>query len=146
LLRDPEALRAILGHWATLLPDGIDYLVGIEARGFVLGAPLAYALGCGFVPARKAGKLPGTPRSITYQLEYGTATVEIAQDALPVGSRVVVVDDLLATGGTAAAVAELLGSFDIDLLGVSFLVELVGLGGREKLGDLPLSAVWSVQN
>jgi adenine phosphoribosyltransferase len=124
----------------------VDYVVGIEARGFVLGAPLAYSIGAGFVPARKAGKLPGSPRSITYQLEYGSATVEIAQGALPAGSRVLVVDDLLATGGTAAAAAELIGSFDVELLGVSFLVELEGLGGRDRIKDLPVTTVWQIRN
>lgn len=146
LLRDVTAMEQVLSYWGSLLPERIDYVVGIEARGFVLGAPLAYSLGAGFVPARKAGKLPGSPRSITYQLEYGSATVEIAQGALPAGSRVLVVDDLLATGGTAAAAAELIGSFDVELLGVSFLVELEGLGGRDRIGDLPITTVWQIRN
>lgn len=146
LLRDAAALRAVIAYWCTLLPDGIDYVVGTEARGFVLGAPLAYELGAGFVPVRKAGKLPGFPRSVSYSLEYGTATVEISDGALEPGARTMIVDDLLATGGTAAATAELVRGFDAELLGASFLIELEGLGGRDLLGDLPVSAVWNVPN
>lgn len=146
LLADGPALRAVIAHWCTLLPPDIDVVVGTEARGFVLGAPLAYELGVGFVPVRKAGKLPGHPRSVSYSLEYGTATVEIARGAIAAGQRVIIIDDLLATGGTAAATAELVRDFDAELLGASFLIELEGLGGREKLGDLPVSALWSVPN
>lgn len=144
--RDPVALRTVIAHWCTLSPDDVEYVVGTEARGFVLGAPLAYELGAGFVPVRKAGKLPGFPRGVSYSLEYGTATVEISDGALPAGARTVIVDDLLATGGTAAATAELVRGFDADLLGASFLIEPQGLGGRDKLGDLPASAVWSIPN
>jgi adenine phosphoribosyltransferase len=147
LLRDAEAFRRVIGHWSAILPERVDLVVGIEARGFVLGAPLAYEMGAGFVPARKAGKLPGSPRSIRYDLEYGSAEIEIAVDALPRGARVVVVDDLLATGGTAAAVLELVRRFDVELLGVSFLLELEGLGGRDRLpGDVPVTVVDSVVN
>ncbi|MBK0329827.1 adenine phosphoribosyltransferase [Brachybacterium sp. MASK1Z-5] len=147
LLRDPESFHAVIGHWSAILPEQVDLVVGVEARGFVLGAPLAYEMGAGFVPARKAGKLPGAPRSISYDLEYGSAQIEIAVDALPRGARVMVVDDLLATGGTAAATIELVRRFDVELLGVSFLLELEGLGGRDRLpADVPVVTVESVQN
>lgn len=146
LLADGAAMRAVIAHWCSILPPDVDVVVGTEARGFVLGAPLAYELGIGFVPVRKAGKLPGFPRSVSYSLEYGTATVEIARGAIEVGQRVIIIDDLLATGGTAAATAELVRDFDAELLGASFLIELEGLGGRERLGDLPVSALWSVPN
>lgn len=146
LLRDADALREVIAYWTTILPEDIEYVVGTEARGFVLGAPLAYEIGAGFVPVRKAGKLPGFPRSVSYSLEYGTATVEMAEGSLPAGARTVIIDDLLATGGTAAATAELVRGFDAELLCASFLIELEGLGGRAKLGDLPVSAVWSVPN
>lgn len=146
LLADGDALRAVIAHWCSVLPADLDVIVGTEARGFVLGAPLAYELGIGFVPARKAGKLPGFPRSVSYSLEYGTATVEIAQGAISPGQRVAVVDDLLATGGTAAATAELVRDSGADLVCASFLIELQGLGGRDRLGDLPVSALWSIPN
>ncbi|PWH05885.1 adenine phosphoribosyltransferase [Brachybacterium endophyticum] len=147
LLRDPEAFRAIIGHWGAVLPKEIDLVVGVEARGFVLGAPLALSLGAGFVPARKAGKLPGSPRSISYDLEYGSAEIEIGVDSLPRGTRIVVVDDLLATGGTAAATIELVREFDVELLGVSFLLELEGLGGRDRLpAGVPVTALSTVPN
>ena len=120
--------------------------MGTEARGFVLGAPLAYELGAGFVPVRKAGKLPGAPASLRYDLEYGSAEVQIQKDALPAGARTLVVDDLLATGGTAAATVELTRTFGVELLGASFLIELEGLQGRERLPDVPITTVWSIPN
>lgn len=146
LLRDPEALRAVIAYWCSILPPDIEYVVGTEARGFVLGAPLAYELGAGFVPVRKAGKLPGHPRSVSYDLEYGSASVEIAEGALPAGARTLVLDDLLATGGTAAATVELVRAFDVELLGASFLIELEGLGGRDRLQGVPITTIWSIPN
>lgn len=146
LLRDAQAMRTIIQHWCSLLPEGIEYVIGTEARGFVLGAPLAYELGAGFIPARKAGKLPGEPRSISYDLEYGSATVEIPASGLPAGARTLVVDDLLATGGTAAATVALAREFDVDLVGASFLIELQGLNGRDRLPDVPITTVWSFPN
>lgn len=146
LLRDPEALRTVIQYWISILPEDIEYIVGTEARGFVLGAPLAYELGAGFIPVRKAGKLPGTPASLSYELEYGSAVVQIPQDSLPAGARTLVVDDLLATGGTAAATIELTRQFGVELLGASFLIELEGLDGRSKLPDVPLTTVWSIPN
>lgn len=146
LLRDAAALRAVIRYWTTLLPEGIEYIVGTEARGFVLGAPLAYELGAGFVPVRKAGKLPGNPASLRYDLEYGSAEVQIQQGALPEGARTLVVDDLLATGGTAAATVQLTRTFGVELLGASFLIELEGLQGRDRLPDVPITTVWSIPN
>lgn len=146
LLRDAAALREVIRYWITLLPEGIEYVVGTEARGFVLGAPLAYELGAGFIPVRKAGKLPGRPAGLKYDLEYGSAEIQIPEDSLPAGARTLVVDDLLATGGTAAATIELARRFDVELLGASFLLELESLGGREKLPGVPLSVVWSIDD
>ncbi|MFC0675389.1 adenine phosphoribosyltransferase [Brachybacterium hainanense] len=146
LLRDADALRTVIRHWASVVPADVEVIIGTEARGFVLGAPLAYELGVGFVPVRKAGKLPGTPRSRTYDLEYGTATIEIAEGALAPGVRTLVVDDLLATGGTAAATVALARELGADVLGAHFLIELSGLAGRERLGDLPVTALWSIDD
>lgn len=146
LLRDAAALRTVINYWVSMLPEDIEYIVGTEARGFVLGAPLAYELGAGFVPVRKAGKLPGNPASLRYDLEYGSAEVQIQQGALPEGARTLVVDDLLATGGTAAATVELTRTFGVELLGASFLIELEGLQGRDRLPDVPITTVWSIPN
>jgi len=145
LLRDARALRRVIEHWATIIPEQVDVIVGTEARGFVLGAPLAYEIGAGFVPVRKAGKLPGTPRSRTYDLEYGTATVEIAEGALEAGVRTLVVDDLLATGGTAAATVALARELGAEVLGASFLIELSALQGRSRLDGVPVTTVWSLE-
>ena len=146
LLRDAKALRTVIQHWISTLPEGIEYVVGTEARGFVLGAPLAYEIGAGFIPVRKAGKLPGSPATLSYDPEYGSATVQIPEDSLPAGARTLVVDDLLATGGTAAATVALVRQFDVELLGATFLLELEGLRGRDLLTGLPVSAVWTIPN
>jgi adenine phosphoribosyltransferase len=110
--------------------EKIDTIVAIEARGYMLGAPLAYALGAGFVPVRKPGKLPGTKHTESYALEYGTNSLEIHDDAVAPGERVLVVDDLLATGGTAAATGRLLAKLGADIVGYAFLIELEFLNGR----------------
>ena len=115
--------------------EKIDVIVAMEARGYVFGAPLAYALGTGFVPVRKPGKLPGTKYVESYALEYGTNSLEIHDDAMGPGKRVLVVDDLLATGGTAAATARLLQKLGAEVVGFAFLIELEALGGRAALGD-----------
>ncbi len=112
---------------------GIDYVVGVEARGYMLGAPLAYAIGAGFIPVRKPGKLPYSKLSESYALEYGTNSLEIHADALEHGDRVVVVDDLLATGGTAAATRRLLQRLGANVEAFAFLIELAALGGRAVL-------------
>jgi len=116
----------------------ISKIVGIDARGFLFGAAAAYALDVGFVPVRKKGKLPYRTESLSYQLEYGEATVEIHTDAISPGERVVLIDDLLATGGTAQAAAELIGKVGGVLVEAQFLVELECLSGRERLGSTPV--------
>ena len=113
----------------------------MEARGFIFGAALAYKLGAGFIPVRKKGKLPYKTKSVTYQLEYGMDTLEIHEDAIPANARVLVVDDLLATGGTVQAVIDLLKTQKVKIVGVAFLVELQFLKGKEKLKDLPIYSV-----
>ncbi len=112
---------------------GVDVVLGIEARGFIFAPALAYALGAGFVPVPKTQKLPAERASVTYDLEYGSDTLEIHRDAIPKGSRVLIVDDLLATGGTAKATTQLVESLGGTVAGVAFVVELTFLGGRDKL-------------
>jgi adenine phosphoribosyltransferase len=114
----------------------IDKVVGLEARGFILGGAIAHQLGTGFVPIRKKGKLPGTTISQDYKLEYGEAIVEIHDDAIEAGERILVVDDLLATGGTAEAGITLIERLGGDIVGCSFIVDLPELGGREKLESM----------
>lgn len=119
----------------------VDLVVGIEARGFILGAPVADRMGVGFVPIRKTGKLPSETRSASYALEYGEATIEIHVDALQPGQRVLIVDDVLATGGTLAAAAELVTASGATAVGAVLAIELPALGGRAHLGDLPILAL-----
>jgi adenine phosphoribosyltransferase len=121
--------------------SGVDRVVAIESRGFIVGAPLAIALGCGFAPVRKIGKLPHTTTRVTYALEYGTGELEAHSDAVRPGERVLVIDDLLATGGTAAAAIELVRRLGGDPIGAAFLIELGFLGGRLRLGDVPVTAL-----
>ncbi len=136
LLADPAGLEMVVEALAAPWRDeGIQAVAGIEARGFILAAPVALALDAGFIAVRKAGKLPGTILSETYSLEYGTDTVEIQGDALEPDQRVLVIDDVLATGGTAAATARLIRSTGADLVGFGFLLELGFLGGRALLDD-----------
>lgn len=113
----------------------IDKVVGVEARGFILAAPVAYHFGAGFVPLRKRGKLPGATRSITYELEYGSEVLEVHEDAILAGDRVLIVDDVLATGGTARAAAQLVEELGGAVSGLAFLIELTFLNGAEKLAD-----------
>ena len=112
-----------------------DRVVGVEARGFILGAAVAYRLGLGFVPVRKPGKLPYNTRSVDYELEYGTASLESHTDAMSPGQRVLIVDDVLATGGTAAATVELVNAVDAEVAGMGFLIELGFLEGRGKIEE-----------
>ena len=134
LLRDALLFRRALDLLTVLCGDlAADTVVAIESRGFILGGALADRLGAGFVPVRKPGKLPWKARRASYELEYGKDTLEIHDDALAAGARVLVVDDVIATGGTAQAVAELTRSFDAKLVGFAFLVELGFLDGRARL-------------
>ena len=134
LLKDKQAFKAAINLFVdTYKQAKIDHVVGIEARGYMLGAPLAYAIGAGFVPVRKPGKLPFSKLSESYALEYGTNSLEIHADALGDGDRVLVVDDLLATGGTAAATRRLLERLGAKIAGFAFLIELEALKGRDAL-------------
>ena len=119
---------------------GVEYVVAIEARGYMLGAPLAYVLGAGFVPVRKPGKLPGAKHTEEYELEYGTNSLEIHADAVGRGKKVLIVDDLLATGGTAAATGRLLERLGAEILGFAFLIELRALEGRKALGSYEVTS------
>jgi adenine phosphoribosyltransferase len=142
LLKHPKAFQKSIDALAKGFKKArVEYVVGVEARGFIFGAALAYKLGAGFIPVRKKGKLPYKTKSVTYQLEYGTDILEIHEDAIPPGARVLVVDDLLATGGTVKAVVDLLKSQKAKIIGVAFLVELEFLKGREKLKGLPVYSV-----
>lgn len=136
LLRDGEALRETVKRLAEHFKGiEVDMIVGVESRGFILGAPLAYEMGLGFTLIRKPGKLPGQVLSVEYDLEYGTDSLEIHADAFPPGTRVLVVDDLLATGGTIAAAIELIKKLSGQVVGLAFLIELAYLNGRERLSE-----------
>lgn len=119
----------------------VDVLVGPEARGFLIGAPLAYKLGAGFVPVRKSGKLPGEVIQASYELEYGNDTLQIHKDAIKPGDRVLVVDDLLATGGTVWSTADLVRQLGGEIVGFAFLIELSFLKGRDKLAGYPVHSL-----
>ncbi|MCL2504407.1 MAG: adenine phosphoribosyltransferase [Coriobacteriia bacterium] len=140
LLADPDGFKQVIAMLTEAYADkGITKVLGAEARGFILGGALAYTLGAGFVPARKPGKLPWNTASASYELEYGEATLEIHEDAFDADDRVLIVDDVLATGGTAAAKVDLVRSMGAEVAGCAFLIELGFLNGREKLPeDLPL--------
>jgi adenine phosphoribosyltransferase len=141
LLRQPEGLKYTIDSMASQCQEASlspDYIVGMESRGFIFGPPLAYQLGCGFVPVRKPGKLPAAVHTVEYELEYGSDKLEIHQDALDSGGKVLIVDDLIATGGTAKATAELLDKIGCEVLGFAFVVELKDLEGRKKLPNLPI--------
>lgn len=124
--------------------DRVDKVVGMEARGFILAAPVALALGTGFVPVRKAGKLPGATHRVSYALEYGEAVLEVHRDAIEPGDRVLLVDDVLATGGTVAATRSLVEACGGEVVGVAVLMELSFLPGRAALGGVPLTALVTV--
>lgn len=146
LLADHAAFTATVDALADAGRDAdghtvVDKVVGMEARGFILAAPVALALGCGFVPVRKAGKLPGETHAVSYALEYGEATLELHTDAVAPGERVLVVDDVLATGGTVAATRQLVERCGGSVHAVAVLLELTFLPGREAVGDLPLVAL-----
>lgn len=142
VLQDPEGLKLAIDEMIHLL-DGIDFdiVAGTESRGFIFGVPIAYALGKSFIPVRKKGKLPCETVSASYELEYGTAEIEIHKDAVKPGQKVVLVDDLIATGGTIAASIKLIEQLGGEVVKSIFLMELAGLNGRAKLEGYDVEAV-----
>ena len=142
LLRDPDGFRAAIDSLATPFHNkGIDLVVGIESRGFIFGAAVADRIGAGFSPVRKSGKLPSKTVRATYELEYGTDSLEMHDDAVTKGQRVLIVDDLLATGGTAKATLDLVTGLGGKVHAFAFLIELVGLSGRERLKGQTIHSV-----
>jgi adenine phosphoribosyltransferase len=142
LLQDPAGFRMAIDSLATPFIDRrIDLVVGIESRGFIFGSAVADRLGAGFSPVRKPGKLPSTTMRASYDLEYGSDALEIHDDAVKTGQRVLIVDDLLATGGTAKAAADLVGRLGGEVQALAFLIELVGLKGRDRLAGHTLHTV-----
>ena len=136
VLSDIDALRTSIKEMAAPFTNlGIDIVVGIESRGFIFGAPIADLLNAGFVPVRKPGKLPWKTKSVSYELEYGTDTLEIHKDAITEGQNVLIVDDLLATGGTAEATCKLVSKLGGNIKGLSVLIELKDLKGRKRLNQ-----------
>jgi adenine phosphoribosyltransferase len=149
VLADPAGLAAVVAGLASVGADAsgtsrVDVVVGMEARGFILGAPVALALGAGFVPVRKAGKLPREVHAVSYDLEYGSATLELHRDAVAPGARVLLVDDVLATGGTARATADLVEACGASVVGVAVLMDLAFLPWREALGDVEVTSLLTV--
>ena len=141
LLRDPVALKAAIHFMLKpFAATGVECVVGIESRGFILATPMAIELGCGFAPVRKPGKLPAQTLKLEYDLEYGSDVVEIHADAIEPGQKVLVVDDVLATGGTMAAACQLLEQLEADIVGISVLAELSFLRGRDRLPALRLES------
>jgi adenine phosphoribosyltransferase len=139
LLKDKNAFKHAVDALVTKYKNKkIDVVVAVEARGFVLGGTIAYKLGAGFIPVRKKGKLPGNTQSVTYSLEYGTDTLEMHTDAIKPGERVLIIDDLIATGGTVKAVADLVKKLKGKIVGIAFLIELSGLYGRKQLKGYPV--------
>ena len=142
LLKEPEGLQEALHQMQDAIKDmEYDVIVGPESRGFIFGVPLAYAEKKGFVPVRKPGKLPAAVYSQEYDLEYGKSCLEIHQDALKKGQKVLIVDDLLATGGTGRAIAQMVTRAGAEVAGFLFLIELEALGGRETLKDYPVQSI-----
>jgi adenine phosphoribosyltransferase len=142
LLKDKEGLRGVIDGLKDQCEGmGVDVVLGIEARGFIFAPALAYAMGAGFVPVRKPKKLPAECARVTYDLEYGTDTLEIHKDAIPAGCRVLIVDDLLATGGTAKATTKLVEDLGGTVAGIAFVVELTFLGGRDRLNGFKVSSL-----
>ncbi len=139
LLKNKDAFRQAVDSLFHLFDSKeVDIVVGIEARGFILGSVVAYLLNCGFVPVRKKGKLPATIRSKTYDLEYGNATLEMHIDAIEKNQKVVIIDDLLATGGTVQAVCEMVEEAGGEIVGIAFLIELESLQGRKAITKYPV--------
>jgi adenine phosphoribosyltransferase len=146
LLADPKAFAAAVDALCSGFTDaGIEYVAAVEARGFIFGAAVAEKLGAGFVPIRKKGKLPWQTESVSYDLEYGTDTLEVHRDAIKQQAKVLMVDDLLATGGTMAAACRLIEKIAGQVVGIVFLVELAGLRGREKIADYKVTSIISYE-
>jgi len=142
LLKDAEGLRTTTTRFGELFEGlEVDKVIGIESRGFLFGPQLAYQLGAGFVPVRKPGKLPAETVSASYQLEYGTDELQMHRDAVGPGEKVLVIDDVIATGGTAAATGELVRSCGGTVVGYGFVIELTFLDGQQKLGDVPVMSL-----
>lgn len=142
VMKDPEALKvAIDGLCRPFQHENLTAVAGMEARGFIFGSLVAYQLGVGFIPLRKPGKLPYDVKSKSYELEYGRATLEVHADAVAPGQRILVIDDLLATGGTALASCELLEELGANIVSCAFMIELEALGGRQKLGGRPVHSL-----
>lgn len=145
LLKSPEGFSEAINQIALLYENRrIELIVSIEARGFILGAALAYKLGVGFVPVRKSGKLPAETIGVRYELEYGFDTLQIHKDAILPGQKVLIVDDLLATGGTMVATKQLVEELKGEIIGFAFLIELTDLKGREKLKGYEVKALLSL--
>ncbi|NDJ15699.1 adenine phosphoribosyltransferase [Myxacorys almedinensis] len=139
LLQDPAGLKYTIDLLAEKCGAfAPDYIVGMESRGFIFGTPLAYRMGAGFIPVRKPGKLPAAVHSVEYELEYGTDCLEMHKDAFTTGCRILIVDDLIATGGTAGATAKLVQNIGCELVGCAFVIELTALKGRQRLPDVPI--------
>ena len=146
LLLNPKAFTAAVeALCADFTEAGIEYVAAVEARGFIFGAAVAEKLGAGFVPIRKKGKLPWQTESVSYDLEYGTDTLEVHSDAVKSGGKVLMVDDLLATGGTMAAACKLIEKIGGTIAGIAFLIELAGLQGREKIADYKVASIISYE-
>ena len=142
LLGNRDAFSAAIDAVAEPFVDAdVDYVAAVEARGFIFGSALAERLGAGFIPIRKPGKLPGAKEAITYDLEYGSDCLEVHADAAAAGAKVLMVDDLLATGGTMCAACKLMEKLGVEIIGLSFLVELTDLPGRAKLESYPIHTV-----
>ena len=142
VLQDPEALRSSVDQFEECLKDvEFDYIVGPESRGFIFGVPLAYNMRKGFVPVRKAGKLPYKTKSKEYDLEYGSAVIEMHIDAIKPGDKVVIVDDLLATGGTSKAMIDLIEDLGGEVVKMVYLIELEFLDGREKMAEYDIASI-----
>lgn len=144
ILADPQGLRAAVAELSASAPADVDLVLGMEARGFIFGAPVAVALNAGFVPVRKPGKLPGPVVTESFDLEYGADTLAMHADAIPAGARVLVVDDVLATGGTVRATAGLVEQLGGELVQVSVLMELAFLGARARLAEAGIRDIHSV--
>ncbi|WP_197321230.1 adenine phosphoribosyltransferase [Saccharomonospora sp. NB11] len=144
LFGDPDAFRHVIDALGEAVGENVDRLAAVEARGFVLAAALGYARGLGVALVRKPGKLPNVAGRVDYALEYGTATLELPLGSVHAGERVAIVDDVLATGGTVAATAELVTSAGAEVTGVTVVLELADLGGRARLGSVPVHALRTV--